>query len=90
MPARIASLLPSATEIICSLGRADLIVGVSHECSFPPEIVGRPILTEPGSVMDEQEEDADDAIGHLVRSSLSVLRIKEDALRAARPDLRDR
>ena len=36
---RIASLLPSATEIVCALGRADCLVGVSHECDYPPDVV---------------------------------------------------
>ncbi len=36
---RIASLLPSATEIVCALGLADQLVGVSHECDYPPEVV---------------------------------------------------
>src|SRR5438445_176115 len=43
--ARIISLLPSATEIACVLGCADQLVGVSHECDFPAEIRGRPVLT---------------------------------------------
>jgi iron complex transport system substrate-binding protein len=87
VPTRIASLLPSATEIVCSLGRTELLVGVSHDCNFPPEIVGRPVLTEPGPGIEQDAEDTDDAIGHLVRRSLSALRIREEALRAARPDL---
>ena len=32
---RIASLLPSATEIVCLLGLEDRLVGVTHECDYP-------------------------------------------------------
>ena len=35
---RICSFLPSTTEIICSLGLADNLVGITHECDYPPEI----------------------------------------------------
>ncbi|MCA1613152.1 MAG: hypothetical protein LC800_03140, partial [Acidobacteria bacterium] len=42
---RIVSLLPSATEIVCALGLADALVGVTHECDYPPEVVGKPVLT---------------------------------------------
>lgn len=84
---RIASLLPSATEIVCALGLADQVVGVSHECDFPPEIVGRPVLT--ASKIDPRGTSAaiDAAVRRLVRDGLSVYRIEEAALRAARPDL---
>ena len=33
---RIVSLLPSATEIICTLGLEEQLVGVTHECDYPP------------------------------------------------------
>ena len=33
---RIVSLIPSATEILFSLGLDHEIVGVSHECDYPP------------------------------------------------------
>jgi iron complex transport system substrate-binding protein len=43
---RIVSLLPSATEIVCSLGLSDRLLAVSHECDFPPEAVaGLPRMT---------------------------------------------
>jgi len=36
---RIASLLPSSTEIVYALGLGDELVAVSHECDFPAEAV---------------------------------------------------
>ncbi|WP_435006480.1 cobalamin-binding protein [Tundrisphaera lichenicola] len=35
---RIVSLLPSLTDLVCSLGRGDELVGVTHECDFPPGV----------------------------------------------------
>lgn len=84
---RIASLLPSATEIVAALGLAERIVGVSHECDYPAEIVGRPVLTEPKLDPRGSSAQIDAAVRRLVRDGLSVYRIREEALRAARPDL---
>ena len=42
---RIVSLLPSATEIVCAIGLGDELVGVTHECDWPPEVVGKPVMT---------------------------------------------
>jgi iron complex transport system substrate-binding protein len=87
MAERIVSLLASATEIVCALGLTDKLVGISHECDYPPEVVGRPILTEPKFAVKGTSAEIDDAVRRLVRDGLSVYRIKEEELRAARPDL---
>ena len=42
---RIVSLLPSLTELICDLGRREGLVGVTHECDFPPGVDALPHLT---------------------------------------------
>jgi len=42
---RVVSLLPAATEIVAALGRLDDLVGVSHECDFPPAVQAKPRVT---------------------------------------------
>lgn len=43
---RIVSLLPSATEIVCCIGLKDHLVGVSHECDYPPGVEALPSVTQ--------------------------------------------
>jgi len=42
---RIVSLLPSATEIVCAIGLGNALVGISHECDWPPFVRTLPVLT---------------------------------------------
>lgn len=53
---RICSLSPSATEILCALGLAERLVGVSHRCDRPPEVVGKPVVSR---LLVRQASDAD-------------------------------
>jgi len=85
---RIVSLLPSATEIVCALGLEDALVGVTHECDYPPTVVGKPVLTASRishRTMSSRE------IDHAVRSQLdghgSIYDLDERLLRELRPDL---
>jgi iron complex transport system substrate-binding protein len=42
---RVVSLLPSLTELVCALGRGGDLVGVTHECDYPPGVERLPHLT---------------------------------------------
>jgi iron complex transport system substrate-binding protein len=43
---RIVSLLPSATEIVCTLGLSNRLIAVTHECDYPPDaLAGVPRVT---------------------------------------------
>ena len=86
-PQRILSLLPSSTEMVCALGMAERLVGVSHECDYPAEVVGLPILTEPKLDPSGTSRAIDDRVRQLVQDGLSVYRLKTDLLRDLKPDL---
>jgi iron complex transport system substrate-binding protein len=42
---RIASLVPSATEMLFALGLGDRVAAVTHECDYPPGVEQLPHLT---------------------------------------------
>jgi iron complex transport system substrate-binding protein len=85
---RIVSLLPSATEIVCGLGLADHLVGITHECDHPAEVVGKPVLTA-SRISHETMTSAE--IDHAVRSQLdghgTIYDLDEPLLRELAPDL---
>jgi iron complex transport system substrate-binding protein len=84
---RIASLLPSATEIVCALGLEDDLVAVTHECDFPPTVATRPVVT--ASVLNGGATSTriDQHIRRLVHAGSSIYQLDADRLEASRPDL---
>jgi iron complex transport system substrate-binding protein len=86
-PLRIVSLLPSATELVCALGAEEELVGVSHECDYPPSVRERTVLTR--SRLDGASTSAaiDRELRSLVESALSVYSVDEAGLVAAAPDV---
>src|SRR5262245_28849550 len=82
---RVVSLIASATEIACALGRGGRLVGRSHECDFPPEVARLPALTAPKFKVEGTSAEIDARVRALVRDGLSVYRVDAEALRALEP-----
>src|SRR2546422_2616276 len=70
------------------MGLADELVGVTHECDWPPEVLGKPVMTR--SVYD-LEGTPSRTIHQLVDSAVhggsSLYALDDEALEAAEPDL---
>ena len=84
---RVASLLPSATEIVCGLGLEQALVGRSHECDFPSWVARLPVLTAPKLDAERPSREIDDRVRELVREGLSVYCVDEVCLREIEPTL---
>lgn len=84
---RIASLLPSATEIVCALGAEADLVAISHECDFPPSIRSLPRLTRP--LIDPEAASAviHRSVAERAQKGLSLYEVDREALQALKPDV---
>lgn len=85
---RIVSLLPSATEMIYGLGLQDRLVGVTHECDFPPAAKGLPVLVRPVLPLENMSQaEIDAAVTARLREGKSLYQIDERLLAELAPDL---
>ena len=85
---RICSLLPSATEIVASLGLVESLVAVSDECDWPPEVRGLPVVT--ASRVDTTRLsgfEIDRAVREAVGDGRPLYAIDRQLLEALDPDL---
>src|SRR5437762_13104613 len=85
---RIVSLLPAATEITAALGLMDQVVGVSHECDYPPEANERPRVTRcPLHNAGLNAEEVVDWVRRALHEDGTIYTIDEALLRKLRPDV---
>lgn len=84
---RIVSLLPSATEIVCQLGLGDSLVGVTHECDFPPFVQTLPKVTRTLIPRDATSQEIDGLVRERLRSQKALYALNMPILEQLRPDL---
>ncbi len=84
---RVVSLLPSTTEVVVALGYGDDLVGRSHECDFPPDVLDLPVVTRPREQPVGTSREIHRGVVDLLEQLLSLYEVDPSALRAADPDL---
>jgi iron complex transport system substrate-binding protein len=84
---RIASLVPSATEMLFALGAGGDVVAVTHECDFPPAARELPHLT--ATVLPEglSAGEIDAAVKAIVGAGRALYSLDEERLAELAPDL---
>jgi iron complex transport system substrate-binding protein len=84
---RIVSLLPSATEILFALGLDREIVGVSHECDFPPRTRTKPVVIHSRLPHDASPAEIDRLVSEYVHRGESLYAVDAEVLESLTPDL---
>ena len=87
-PQRIVTFLPSATELIYSLGADDKLFGVTHECNYPSDAKTKPRVIssvfDPASMSSKQ---IDDKICQLMTDGKQIYNLNKENLLNAKPDM---
>ena len=84
---RIVSLLPSATEILFALGFDREVVGVSHECDFPPQARNKRVVIQSRIPHDAAPAEIDRLVREYVSRGESLYAVDAQALQELAPDL---
>jgi len=85
---RICSLVPGATEVLFALGLGEQVVGVSHECDWPPEAAERPAVT--ASLVDTAEltsAEIDSAVVAATQDGKPLYAVDEETWAQIDPDV---
>ena len=85
---KICSFLPSATEIVYALGLGNQLVGVSHECDFPPEARQKPrVVTTTIKQNETSSAEIDQRVQTCLRTGESLYQLDLSRLRELQPDV---
>jgi iron complex transport system substrate-binding protein len=84
---RIVSLLPSTTEIAASLGFESSLVGRSHECDYPVNVLQLPVLTKAKYPDKGSSSEIDQRVKSLIENGLSVYEVNAEILAELKPDI---
>ena len=84
---RVVTLLPAATEIVAALGALGRLVGVSHECDFPPQVRSLPRVTRTRVDPAMPSAAIDRAMAEAKRTGISPVEVDVNLMAHLRPDV---
>ncbi len=84
---RILSLLPSATEVVFALGLGDDLVGVTHECDWPPAARTKRSVSFSALPPAAEPAEVDRMVSASIDGGEPIYRLDREAVRELRPDL---
>jgi iron complex transport system substrate-binding protein len=84
---RIASLVPSATEMLCALGLRESLVAVTHECDYPEGVEQLPHLTRSVIPEDLSPGEIDAAVRERTEKGEALYELDGDLLEEVDPEL---
>ena len=83
---KILSLSPAGTEILCALGLRDSLVGRSHSCDYPADVLDLPAMTV-NAIADTNDAAIDKQVSQRAHAGEDSFTLRMDAIEAAQPDL---
>jgi iron complex transport system substrate-binding protein len=85
---KIISLLPSATEILFELGLEDRLMGVTHECTYPPGALNKPKIIQPSfDVKNLDSSEIDKKIKEMSYNDQPIFALNSEKIKDISPDL---
>jgi iron complex transport system substrate-binding protein len=84
---RIVSLVPHATELLYALGLGDSVVGVTHECDYPPATAALPRITRDVLPAGLSAAEIDAAVRERTEKGEAIYLLDEEKLAELEPDL---
>jgi iron complex transport system substrate-binding protein len=84
---KICSFLPSATEILFALGMSEEVAGVTFECDFPADAVGKPVVVHSAMQSGLSPKEIDDAVRATAADGGSLYFVDWPLLEAIGPDM---
>jgi len=74
--------------MVCALGLGEQLVGITHECDYPPEVKEKPIVVRNALPIERMSQrEIDEAVTRRMRDGLSLYEVDEQLLQALAPDL---
>ncbi|HET7644228.1 MAG TPA: cobalamin-binding protein [Nitrososphaeraceae archaeon] len=85
---KIVSFLPSATEILYEIGAGSQLIGVTHECNYPPQAKTKPrVINSAFDASTMSSKEIDDKIVELFSNGKDIYIINDNILKDLKPDV---